>query len=188
MTEPLEIERKFLIEMPDRTLLDRCPVRWEMWQTYLLSRPGVSARVRRRVGETEQFFHTEKQRLTDRTCVEREREIDAREYEALLAQRDPARVTIHKMRYCLPEGGLVFEIDVYPFWRRLAVMEVELQREDQRFTVPWGLRVLREVSGDRRHMARQGGVFQPPEEELLAEAAGNGITPLHGSPECGKII
>ena len=28
----------------------------------------------------------------------------------------------------------------------------------------------------------------PPEEELLAEAAGNGITPLHGSPECGKII
>ena len=64
MTESLEIERKFLIEMPDRTLLDRCPVRWEMWQTYLLSRPGVSARVRRRVGETEQFFHTEKQRLT----------------------------------------------------------------------------------------------------------------------------
>ena len=162
MTEPLEIERKFLIEMPDQTLLDRCPVRWEMWQTYLLSRPGVSARVRRRVGETEQFFHTEKQRLTDRTCVEREREIDAREYEALLAQRDPARVTIHKMRYCLPEGGLVFEIDVYPFWRRLAVMEVELQRE-----------------------ALAGHV--PPEEELLAEAAGNGITPLHGSPECGKI-
>lgn len=197
MTEPLEIERKFLIEMPDRTMLDRCPVRWEIWQTYLLSRPGVSARVRRRVGETEQFFHTEKQRLTDRTCVEREREIDAREYEALLAQRDPARVTIHKVRYCLPEGGLVFEIDVYPFWRRLAVMEVELQREDQSFTAPRGLRVLREVSGDRRlkNAALAGHV--PPEEELLAEAAGNGITveaagngitPLHGSPECGKII
>lgn len=43
MTEPLEIERKFLIEMPDRTLLDRCPVRWEMWQTYLLSRARASA-------------------------------------------------------------------------------------------------------------------------------------------------
>ena len=141
MTEPLEIERKFLIEMPERAVLDRCPTRWEIWQTYLLAPPGISARVRRRVGETEQFFHTEKLRLTDRTCVERDREIDAREYEALLAQRDPARVTIHKERYCLPEGGLVFEIDVYPFWRRLAVMEVELQREDQGFTVPRGLRV-----------------------------------------------
>ena len=64
---------------------------------------------------------------------------------------------------------------------------VELRREDQSFTVPRGLRVLREVSGDRRlkNAALAGHV--PPEEELLAEAAGNGITPLHGSPECGKI-
>ena len=159
MTEPLEIERKFLIEMPDQTLLDRCPVRWEMWQTYLLSRPGVSARVRRRVGETEQFFHTEKQRLTDRTCVEREREIDAREYEALLAQRDPARVTIHKMRYCLPEGGLVFEIDVYPFWRRLAVMEVELQREEQKLERKTRTREQRDAEKqlkfDRRQQKRK---------------------------------
>ena len=60
MTEPLEIERKFLIEMPERAVLDRCPTRWEIWQTYLLAPPGISARVRRRVGETEQFFHTEK--------------------------------------------------------------------------------------------------------------------------------
>ena len=48
--------------------------------------------------------------------------------------------------------------------------------------------MLREVSGDRRlkNAALAGHV--PPEEELLAEAAGNGITPLHGSPEGGKII
>ena len=186
MTEPLEIERKFLIEMPDRTLLDRCPVRWEIWQTYLLSRPGVSARVRRRWGNGSSFPHRKAApdgpHLRGAGAGDR-----AREYEALLAQRDPARVTIHKVRYCLPEGGLVFEIDVYPFWRRLAVMEVELQREEQSFTVPRGLRVLREVSGDRRlkNAALAGHV--PPEEELLAEAAGNGITPLHGSPECGKI-
>ena len=54
MTEPLEIERKFLIEMPERAVLDRCPTRWEIWQTYLLAPPGISARVRRRVGEPEQ--------------------------------------------------------------------------------------------------------------------------------------
>ena len=157
MTEPLEIERKFLIEMPDRTLLDRCPVRWEMWQTYLLSRPGVSARVRRRVGETEQFFHTEKQRLTDRTCVEREREIDAREYEALLAQRDPARVTIHKMRYCLPEGGLVFEIDVYPFSAERAVL---FQYGEGSAALPEEITVLREVTGDADYKNRKLAALQ----------------------------
>ena len=37
---------------------------------------------------------------------------------------------------------LYTSIDVYPFWRRLAVMEVELQREDQSFTVPRGLRAV----------------------------------------------
>ena len=105
----------------------------------------------------------------------------------LLRQQDPDRVTIHKERYCLPEGGLVFEIDVYPFWRRLAVMEVELQREDQGFTVPRGLRVLREVSGDWRlkNAALAGHV--PPEEELLAEMEENGGFSLHEGAECGKI-
>ena len=87
MTEPLEIERKFLIEMPDQTLLDGVPGAVGDVADLSAVPAGVSARVRRRVGETEQFFHTEKQRLTDRTCVEREREIDAREYEAMLAQR-----------------------------------------------------------------------------------------------------
>lgn len=133
------------------------------------------------------IFHTEKLRRTDRTCVEREREITRAEYETLLRQQDPDRVTIHKERYCLPEGGLVFEIDVYPFWRRLAVMEVELQREDQGFTVPRGLRVLREVSGDWRlkNAALAGHV--PPEEELLAEMEENGGFSLHEGAECGKI-
>ena len=63
------------------------------------------------------------------------------------------------------------------FLRRLAVMEVELQREDQGFTVPRGLRVLREVSGDWRlkNAALAGHV--PPEEELLAEMEENGGFP-----------
>ena len=106
MTEPLEIERKFLIEMPERAVLDRCPTRWEIWQTYLLAPPGISARVRRRVGETEQFFHTEKLRRTDRTCVEREREITRAEYETLLRQqRFIFRPGDHPQGAVLPAGG-----------------------------------------------------------------------------------
>ena len=65
--------------------------------------------------------------------------------------------------------------------------EVELQREDQGFTVPRGLRVLREVSGDWRlkNAALAGHV--PPEEELLAEMEENGGFSLHEGAECGKI-
>ena len=169
MTEPMEIERKFLIYMPEEALLQRCAVCWDIEQTYLLSPPGVSARVRRRTGPCEQFFYTEKERISDRSCVERERELEAQEYETLLQRRDPGRVTLHKRRYVLPWQGLDFEIDVYPFWQRIAVLEVELEREEQAFALPPELTVLREVSGDRRlkNAALAGHV--PPEEELLAE-------------------
>ena len=85
MNAPLEIERKYLIAYPDvQQLREACSAVYEMEQTYLQAPEGITARVRRRVGEREMFFHTEKERLSDRTCVEREREIDRVEYEQVL--------------------------------------------------------------------------------------------------------
>lgn len=187
MTEPLEIERKFLIHMPEEALLRRCTVQWDIEQTYLLSPPGISARVRRRTGPREQFFYTEKERISDRSCVEREREIDAQEYGALLQRRDPGRVTLRKRRHVLPWAGLDFEIDVYPFWQRIAVLEVELEREEQDVALPPQLRVLREVSGDWRlkNAALAGHV--PPEEELLAEIEKDAPFSLQGAANCATI-
>ena len=118
MNQPLEIERKYLIAYPDtEALRPRCTAVYDMEQTYLLSAPNVTARVRRRVGEKEEFFHTEKERITARTHVERERTVTREEYEQLLTTRDPAAFTICKTRYCLPHEGFTFEIDVYPSGR-----------------------------------------------------------------------
>lgn len=187
MTEPLEIERKFLIHMPEEALLRRCIVQWDIEQTYLLAQPGISARVRRRMGPCEQFFYTEKERISDCSCVEREREIGAQEYRVLLQRRDPARVTLRKRRYVLPWQDLDFEIDVYPFWQHIAVLEVELEREEQSFTLPPELRVLREVSGDWRlkNAALAGSV--PSEEELLAEIEKDAPFSLQGPADCATI-
>ena len=168
MNQPLEIERKYLIACPDtEALRPRCSAVYEMEQIYLKARPGVTARVRRRVGEREEFFHTEKERLTDRTHVERERLITREEYEALLQTRDDNAMTIRKTRYCLPHEGLTFEIDVYPFWQTVAVMEVELEREDQTFALPEGITVLREVTEDRRMKNAALARHIPAEAELL---------------------
>ena len=168
MNAPLEIERKYLIAYPDvEALRHRCSAVYEMEQTYLRAAPGVTARVRRRVGEREEFFHTEKERLTDRTHVERERLITREEYEALLETRDENALTIRKTRCCLPHDDLIFEIDVYPFWKKIAVMEVELEREDQTFTLPEGITVLREVTEDRRMKNAALARHIPAEAELL---------------------
>ena len=168
MTQPLEIERKYLIAYPDTQVLrPRCSAVYEMEQTYLHAAPGVTARVRRRVGEKEEFFHTEKERVSDRTSVERERLITREEYEALLQTRDEKALSVSKTRYCLPHEGFTFEIDVYPFWEKVAVMEVELAREDQTFTMPEGITVIREVTNDRRMKNAALARHIPDEAELL---------------------
>ena len=168
MSTPLEIERKYLIAYPDLdALCPRCCAVYEMEQTYLRAAPGVTARVRRRVGEREEFFHTEKERVTDRTHVERERLISREEYEALLQTRDENALAICKRRYCLPHDGLIFEIDVYPFWQTVAVMEVELEGEEQAFSLPDGITVIREVTEDRRMKNAALARHIPDEAELL---------------------
>ena len=168
MKQPLEIERKYLIAYPDTEVLrPRCRDVFEIEQTYLRAAPGITARVRRRVGEKEEFFYTEKERLSDLTHVERERVISCEEYEQLLTTRDEKAMTIRKTRYCLPHEDFVFEIDVYPFWQNVAVMEVELDREDQAFTLPDGITVIREVTDERRMKNAALARHIPKESELL---------------------
>lgn len=168
MSIPLEIERKYLINYPDtEALRGRCSAVYAIEQTYLHAEPGVTARVRRRVGEKEEFFYTEKERLSDLTHVERERAITREEYDALLEKRDEKALTICKTRYCLPHEGLTFEIDVYPFWKTVAVMEVELQREDQEFALPPEITVIREATDDRRMKNAALARHIPDEMELL---------------------
>ena len=151
MAEHLEIERKFLIAYPCEQDL-RGAERVEISQTYLLSEKGETHRIRRWICEGQtRYFETRKRRITDVTCHEDEKEIDRASYEALLTLQDPARKTVEKVRYRLPCGAHLAEIDVYPFWRDRAILEVELGSEDETFETPCGIRILREVTDDPRY-------------------------------------
>ena len=175
MSEHLEIERKYLIAMPDtRALRAACSHVYEMEQTYLAAEPGVTARVRRRQeGERVEYFYTEKEFRTDRTCVERERAVTEEEYHRLLVRRREEGVTLRKTRWCMPYAGRVLEIDVYPFWEHTAVLEIELPDEGAPVSIPPQIRVLREVTADRRLKNAVLAQRIPDERELLAETSEN---------------
>lgn len=153
--EPLEIERKFLIEYPDPAWLEQQPGsrRVEIVQTYLLSDGSGSRRVRSwtESGRTT-WFRTCKRMLTDRTRIEQEDQVTEEEYRSLLAEADPARHPIEKVRWCVPWASHMLEIDLYPFWEKQAVLEVELRDEDEVFQIPPELRILLEVTGDPRYL------------------------------------
>ena len=148
-----EIERKYLIAMPDPAFLRQHAEPSRIEQTYLLHEdPLVTARVRKRgrAGDWH-YTHTEKLRVSDLRRVENEREIGEAEYCELLRRADPSRQTIAKTRWVLPWRGQLFEIDIFPFWDDRALMEIELTEENQAVELPPQIRVLREVTGDRRY-------------------------------------
>lgn len=151
---PLEIERKFLIRMPDLTqLAEKADRVIEMEQVYLTGgAPGVSMRIRKSAEGGRLTYHkNEKQRITDMVRIEREEEIDEKHYKILLGFADPDLRIIQKTRYCVPMGALTAEIDVFPFWQDRAFCEVELPHEDTPVTLPEYLDVIREVTADKRY-------------------------------------
>jgi CYTH domain-containing protein/predicted ATPase len=152
---PLEIERKYLVEIPD---WDDLPLSFPHFerivivQNYLVkNKDGEKRRIRAR-GQNGSWFYTEtiKRKITDITRIERERIISKSEYERLLATaRDPSRMTIRKYRHCFVWKHQYFELDVFekPVLTH-ALLEIELTREAQKVCLPPFLKILREVSDD----------------------------------------
>ena len=110
-----EIERKFLIAMPENSLLEGAE-RSDIVQTYLLGKEGTTERVRARTfRDHTEYTHTTKKRISAVRRVELEDTIGRDAYEALLTRADPDRRPIEKSRFCLPFEGKTYEIDVFPF-------------------------------------------------------------------------
>jgi CYTH domain-containing protein len=150
--EQFEIERKYLIRRPDEAYLRGNAAFSEIAQTYLLAKPGETERVRKRTDAHGTIYtHTVKQRLTAVRRIEREEEISAEEYEALLKRADPSAHTIEKQRWVLVYEGQHFELDIFPFWERQAYLELEISHEAQEIRFPPEITVLREVTEDTRY-------------------------------------
>lgn len=159
-----EIERKFLIAMPDEAFLKTCSAS-AITQTYLVCDGNTTERVRERAYPDHcEYTHTIKYKLNNMRCIEDERQIDEDTYTALLERADPARRPIRKVRYCFEHDGRLWELDVFPFWKNSAYLEIELTGEDEAFTLPPGLRLLREVTDDPRYTNAALSLHIPDEE------------------------
>ena len=152
--EPLEIERKFLIEYPDIKWLESIPncQRIEIIQTYLESKNGDELRVRQRGMDGNYiYFQTTKRKVDEVKRVEIEKRLSKDEYLTCLMSADPAKRPIRKTRYCLTYENQYFEIDVYPFWDDKAIVEIELNDENAEIIFPKQLHVIKEVTEDENY-------------------------------------
>ena len=153
-----EIERKYLIRYPDiRTLRAQKGVeQWEIVQIYLtVSGPGETRRIRQVVSGGEiKYYKTFKRRLTDLSSVEDEGEIDQLEYIHLSQEQQPGCKPLGKTRYRIPYEGHILEFDIYPFWEDRAILEIELEDENEGAAIPDYVHIIRDVSADPAYKNR----------------------------------
>ena len=148
---PYEIERKFLIEMPDIEYLESLPncEKVRIVQTYLNSSDDEEVRIRQRGNNgTYTYSKTRKINVDSMKRIEVETRLTQEEYINELLNADPTRGQIIKDRYCLCYKNQYFEIDIYPFWNDKAIAEIELISEDQKIELPDFINVIDEVTDD----------------------------------------
>lgn len=141
----LEIERKFLVKSD--AFKQQAVEQTRIVQAYLNSDKQRTIRVRIR---GQQGFLTIKGQSSESglSRYEWEKPISLSEAEQLLALCEPG--AIDKVRYLVPVGQHMFEVDVFAGANQgLIVAEVELQSEQEAFTKPAWLG--EEVTGQNRY-------------------------------------
>lgn len=152
---PLEIERKFLVAYPDLEQVRKMPGyrRLHIEQTYLSKCDDFIGGRIRKVTENgrETFIYTYKEKISDVTRREFEREISEGEYRDLMRFQTDKTVTIEKDRHVFEFSGLTYELDVYAFWRDRATLEAEVESETTKILIPPCVTLIREVTHDSRY-------------------------------------
>lgn len=150
---PIEIERKYLIEMPDMEVIknkfDITTI--DIIQTYLVRTDDkVERRIRQRgLNGKFTYYYTEKEMLDDGLSrIERERKITEQEYLKLIMEADTELHQIRKQRTCFVYENQYFELDVYPFWKDKAIVEVEFTDKNKEVNLPKDLKLIKEVTND----------------------------------------
>ena len=150
--EPYEIEKKYLIQYPDINWLNKNCKKVDIIQTYLKSNNNDEIRVRQR-GNNGNYIYTKtiKKNISSIKRIEIEKRLSKDEYLELLMESDINKHPIRKTRYCYIYKNQYFEIDIYPFWKDKAILEIELNNENQEIEIPNKLKIIKEVTYDKKY-------------------------------------
>lgn len=151
MKDNIEIEKKYVIKIPDFETLKALSgySESEIIQVYLKSKRGITRRIRKRTANgISVYTKTEKIRIDGMSSIEREEEITQTSFDDLMNEKRENSCPVIKRRITFLFGERLFEIDVYPEWKRSCIMEVELPSRDVEVEVPPFIELVRDVTGD----------------------------------------
>lgn len=150
----VEIERKYIIKMPDISLLSLQPeyTQSEILQIYLPSKNGETHRIRyRKYADRKEFTETKKIHIDKMSSEEIEDFITEEQFSQLSKQLREGSVPLKKVRHTFVYLGNTIEIDIYPQWINTAIMEIELRDRAQKVELPPFIQIICEVTGNKAY-------------------------------------
>ena len=149
---PPEIERKFLVEMPDLERLEKLPGcrRVEIEQAYLPTTNDEKLRIRKWVEDGQAIYYKTRRRRVNGRRLEVEERLTQRSYMEMMEEAGALQL-LRKTRYSIPYQGQQFQLNVYPFWTDQAIVKIELNEENAQVQLPPELTLIREVTGEREY-------------------------------------
>lgn len=167
MSAKTEIERKYIIEMPDISLIKKMPSYScsKICQIYLECDENITSRIRKRsFTDKTVYTKTAKKRISEIASLENECEICADEFEKLKTRIKHGTSPVIKERHVFTYLGKLFEIDIYPGWKRHAILETELAFYEEKIDFPEFIKIKREVSGIKEYTNAAMSVSFPKED------------------------
>ncbi len=169
MKKSVEIEKKYIIKLPDLEALKKEPsyTESEIVQIYLEAKKGRTHRVRSRAADGATVYtETEKVRIDAMSAFEDEREIDRERFLELSGRMRAGSRPIAKRRITVGYGELLLEIDVYPEWKNTCIMEIELPCRELEVSIPPFIEVVEDVTGDAAY-SNSSMSYSFPEERSI---------------------
>lgn len=152
LPQPITEERKYIVTT-DGTRVSNT-IECEIVQTYLVADPDCEVRLRRRIwpGGKTANVHTTKKHLPNHEQVETERQVSDALYESLLAQADPYRHPIRKMRESFIYEGQYFELDRYlDQLQRLVILETKGIAQGEKVKLPPSIKIVEDITGRKEY-------------------------------------
>ena len=152
---------KYLIKMPDMDALQAQykAVVHRMMQTYLRATvPNTERLVRQQSnadGSNVLYFYTEKRNKSQSERWETEKPITDKHYCKYMMESDTSLHSVDKMRYSITYKDQVFDIDVYPFSKSKALMEIKVPSPDTPIELPPEISLIMDVTDNKNYKNRQ---------------------------------
>lgn len=147
--EAYEVKKKFLIEHPDVEKIESFPDfdKVEIVETYLNSHNEDEVWVRKQTFKDDNtYFESRKQKTNDSDEIVVERRLRETEYYDKLKDADPSRTQIVKNQYRINLENQHFEIDVFPLFKKDAILKVELTDPNEEVFMPKEIKVIKEIT------------------------------------------